>query len=123
AGVILITTKKGKAGDPKFEYATYFQREFVDKKPGFLSAAQFSGLISDGIVNQNEDLGSSTDLYDLLIDKENLSQYHTFAASGGTANSNYRASIFYNDANGIAIENGRKQFGGRLNINQLGLQD
>lgn len=123
AGVILITTKKGKAGDPKFEYATYFQREFVDKKPGFLSAAQFRGLISDGIVNQNEDLGSSTDLYDLLIDKENLSQYHTFAASGGTANSNYRASIFYNDANGIAIENGRKQFGGRLNINQLGLQD
>lgn len=123
AGVILITTKKGKSGDAKFEYSTYFQREFVDKKPNYLSASQFRGLIQDGIVNSTQDLGASTDLYDHLVDKENLSQYHTFAASGGTATANYRASLFYNDANGIAIQNGRKQFGGRLNINQTGLQD
>src|SRR5690606_35680577 len=51
AGVILITTKKGKSGDAKFEYSTYFQREFVDKKPNYLSASQFRGLIQDGIVN------------------------------------------------------------------------
>lgn len=123
AGVILITTKKGKAGEPRFDYSTYFQREFVDLKPSYLNADQFRGLIKDGIVNETQDLGSSTDLYDYLIDKENLSQYHTLAASGGTAKANYRASLFYNDANGIAVQNGRKQFGGRLNINQLGLQD
>ncbi len=123
AGVILITTKKGKAGDPRFDYSTYFQREFVDKKPGYLNATEFRGLIKDGLVNETQDFGSSTDLYDHLIDTENLSQYHTLAASGGTTKSNYRASLFYSDANGIAVENGRKQFGGRLNINQLGLQD
>ncbi|HUH18421.1 TonB-dependent receptor [Albibacterium sp.] len=123
AGVILITTKKGKAGDPVYEYSTYFQREFIDKKPAYLSANQFRDLIKDGVINSSQDLGSSTDLYDLLVDKDNLSQYHTLAASGGTAKANYRASLFYNDANGIAVQNGRKQFGGRLNFNQTGLQD
>src|SRR5690554_3016036 len=123
AGVILITTKKGKAGDPVYEYSTYFQREFIDKKPAYLSANQFRDLIKDGVINSSQDLGSSTDLYDLLVDKDNLSQYHTLAASGGTAKANYRASVFYNDANGIAVQNGRKQFGARLNFNQTGLQD
>ena len=123
AGVILITTKKGKAGDPTYEYSTYFQREFVDNKPNYLNADQFRNLIKDGVINSSQDLGSSTDLYDHLIDKDNLSQYHTLAASGGSNNANYRASLFFNDANGIAVQNGRKQFGTRLNFNQSGLQD
>lgn len=123
AGVILITTKKGKAGEARFDYSTYVQREYVDKKPDYLSAADWRNLIADGVINGDQDLGASTDLYDELIDPQNTSQYHNFAASGGTANTNYRASIYYNESNGIARENGRDQFGGRLNINQKGLQD
>ena len=123
AGVILITTKKGRAGTPQFDYNTYFQREFVDSKPDYLTATDFRDLISKGLINANQDFGASTDLYDELIDKNNLSQYHNFAASGGSANTNYRASIYYNEAKGIAKENYRDQFGGRININQKGLQD
>jgi TonB-dependent SusC/RagA subfamily outer membrane receptor len=120
AGVVLITTKKGKAGDPKFTYSAYLQRESVDRKPEYLSADEFRGLISQGLISADEDYGTSTDLYDELINKDNLSQYHNFAASGGSYNSNYRVSLYYNDANGIAKQNGREQFGGRLNINQTG---
>ncbi len=123
AGVVLITTKKGKAGDPKFTYSGYMQRESVDRKPEYLSADEFRGLIDQGLISADEDYGTSTDLYDELIDKDNLSQYHNFAASGGSYNSNYRASLYYNDANGIAKQNGREQFGGRLNVNQKGLDD
>jgi len=123
AGVILITTKKGKAGDPRFEYSTYFQREFVDKRPDVYNAAEWRNLIAEGKINEDQDLGSSADLFDELIDKSNLSQYHTLAASGGTDKGSYRASIFFNDANGIAKQNSREQWGGRLNINQTGLQD
>lgn len=123
AGVILITTKKGRAGDPIYNYSTYFQREYEANRPEYLNAAEFRQLITDGIVDESQDLGTSTDLYDHLIDENNLSQYHTFAASGGSEKSNYRASVFYNDANGIAVQNGREQFGGRLNINQKGLQE
>lgn len=118
AGVILITTKKGKAGDPTYEYSTYFQREAVAKRPEMLSAEEFKSLVA-----ASNDLGSITDVYDMLINKDNLSQYHNLAASGGSPKTNYRASLYYNDAQGVAKENGREQYGGRLNINQKGLQD
>ena len=123
AGVILITTKKGKAGVATFDYSTYVQREFVDRKPDYLTSSDFRDLIAQGVIDENQDLGSTTDLYDELIDPQNTSQYHNFAASGGTDKTNYRASLYFNEANGIAKQNGREQFGGRLNINQKGLQD
>jgi TonB-linked SusC/RagA family outer membrane protein len=123
AGVILVTTKKGKSGAPRYDFSTYVQREYVDRKPDYLTASDFRKLIADGVVQPSQDFGASTDLYDELIDKNNLSQYYNFAASGGTAQTNYRASIYYNDANGIAKQNGREQFGGRVNVNQRGLDD
>ncbi|MDN3547293.1 SusC/RagA family TonB-linked outer membrane protein [Mucilaginibacter aquaedulcis] len=123
AGVILITTKKGVAGPPQYEYNTYFQRDYVNKKPNFLSAAQFREHIAAGDISKASDLGSSTDMYNQLINNDNLSQYHNFSASGGSDKSNYRASLYYNDFEGIAKNNGREQFGGRLNINQKGLKD
>ncbi|WP_247651898.1 SusC/RagA family TonB-linked outer membrane protein [Chitinophaga eiseniae] len=116
-GVILITTKKGKAGDPQYTYSTYLQREGVAKRPHMLSAAEYVK-----VAGASNNQGADVDMYDLLLDKNNLSHYHNFAASGGTANSNYRASLYYSDANGIAVENGRKQYGGRVNVNQTGLQ-
>jgi TonB-dependent starch-binding outer membrane protein SusC len=118
AGVILITTKKGRAGEPRYEYSNYFQREYIAKKPDFLTADEYRKL-----VNPTNDLKGNTDLYEMLIDKKNLSQYHTLAASGGTATTNYRASMYYNYAEGIAIKNNRRQYGGRVNINQRGFQN
>lgn len=123
AGVILITTKKGKAGDARFDYSSYVQREVVDRKPDYLTASEFRGLINDGIIASDQDMGASTDLYEELIDRQNTSQYHNLAASGGTVSTNYRASVYFNDAVGIAKQSGREQFGGRLNINQKGLQE
>jgi TonB-dependent starch-binding outer membrane protein SusC len=118
AGVILITTKKGRAGEPRYEYSTYVQREIVDRKPDFLRADEFGALVPE-----SSRLGGNTDMYELLINRKNTSHYHNFAASGGSANTNYRASAYYSDAEGIAIKNNRRQYGGRLNINQRGLQD
>jgi len=123
AGVILITTKKGKAGEPRYDYSTYIQHESVDKKPEYLSAGEFRDLIKQGVIGEDLDLGASTDLYDELIKKDNFSHYHNLAASGGNEKSNYRASVYFNDAQGIAKENTRRQFGGRVNVNQKGFQD
>lgn len=123
AGVILITTKKGMAGTPKYDYNTYIQRDYVDRKPDFLSAAQFRQKIAEGVINAQSDFGGSTDMYNELINKSNLSQYHNFSASGGSGNTNFRASVYYNEFEGIAKENSREQFGGRLNINQRGLDN
>lgn len=111
-GVILVTTKKGRKGvAPQFEYFGYGQREFVARKPNMLSAAQFRDFIAKGEISDNEDFGASTDLYDELIDKNNFSNFHNFSAMGGGENSSYRVSLNYEDANGVAVENGRDQFG------------
>src|SRR5690606_17120990 len=48
---------------------------------------------------------------------------HNFIASGGGENSTYRASFNYEEAQGIAKQNGKEQFGGRINFNQTGLND
>jgi len=123
AGVILITTKKGKPGQSRFDYSTYAQREFIDRKPEFLTAGEFRGLIDQGLVGEGYDLGHTTDLYSELINSQNFSHYHNFAASGGGENSNYRASFYLNDAEGIAVENSRRQYGGRVSFSQTGLND
>ncbi|MFZ4261047.1 SusC/RagA family TonB-linked outer membrane protein [Sphingobacterium sp. HJSM2_6] len=122
-GVILVTTKKGKAGAAQFEYLTYGQTEIVNRRPTMLSAAEFRDKVVNGLNKPNYDLGASTDLYDELINKNNFSHFHNFIASGGGENSTYRASFNYEQANGIAKQNGREQFGGRINFNQTGLDN
>ncbi|KEO75653.1 SusC/RagA family TonB-linked outer membrane protein [Anditalea andensis] len=120
-GVILITTKRGKSGDPTFEYSNYFQREVIDRRPDIFDAAGYRELIAQGVIAEGNDRGGSSDLYEELLNRNNLSQYHNFAASGGNANTNYRVSLYYNEAQGIAKQNTREQIGGRININHRGL--
>lgn len=123
AGVILITTKKGKSGKAEFNYSTYLRHEVVNNKPNILSAAQYRDLIKQGAVNEDQDFGATTDLFDELINQNNLSHYHNFSMSGGTTATNYRASIFYSNLEGVAKENSREQYGARINLNQRGLND
>ncbi len=125
-GVILVTTKKGKAGPARFDYSTYFRKEFVTRRPDFLTAAQYrEKVVSDprfaqygvGVYAHN------SDFFNDLVNHDNLSQYHNLALSGGSANTSYRGSLYYNDFQGIALENSRKQYGTRLSLNHRGLND
>ncbi|MEJ5962586.1 SusC/RagA family TonB-linked outer membrane protein [Pedobacter immunditicola] len=122
AGVIIITTKKGKAGPPQFNYSTYFRKEYVQNRLDFLSPDEYRNKISTGELNQ-KDFGSSTDFYDQLINHDNLSQNHNLNLSGGTDKTSYRASLNYRNLEGITLENGREEYTLRLNINQKGLND
>tara|TARA_R110002050_G_scaffold300249_2_gene468341 strand:- start:5704 stop:8784 length:3081 start_codon:yes stop_codon:yes gene_type:complete len=122
-GVILITTKKGKKGVSTFNYSTFLSRDYVNSKPDFLSADEFRTAIADGIIGENNDLGASTDIFNELVNESNLSKYHNFVASGGGETSTYRASVYYKDSQGIALENEREEFGVRASFNQSGLND
>ncbi|MBG6235539.1 TonB-linked SusC/RagA family outer membrane protein [Pedobacter sp. CAN_A7] len=122
AGVIIITTKKGKAGPPEFNYTTYFRKEYLQNRQDFLSADEFRQKIAAGEIKQ-QDFGSSTDFYDQLINHDNLSQNHNLSLLGGSDKSSYRASVNYRDLQGISLENGRKEYTLRLNVNQKGFND
>lgn len=121
-GVILITTKRGKSGPARVDYNTYFRKEYVQRRPDFLSADEFAAKIASGEIIA-EDKGHRTDFVDLLVDHGNLSQYHNLAVSGGNENSTYRASMYYQNLEGILKENARRQYGGRLSIVSKGLND
>lgn len=122
AGVILITTKKGKAGPATFDYSSYFRKEYIQKRPDFLTADEYRQKIASGELKQ-QDFGHSTDFFDDLVNHDNFSQNHNLALTGGTDKTSYRASINYRNLDGIARENGREEYGLRLNINQKGLDD
>nr|WP_294873033.1 SusC/RagA family TonB-linked outer membrane protein [uncultured Pedobacter sp.] len=122
AGVILITTKKGKSGPATFDYSSYFRKEYIQNRPDFLTADEYRQKIASGELKQ-QDFGHSTDFFDDLINHNNFSQNHNLALTGGSDKTSYRASVNYRNLDGIARENGREEYGLRLNVNQKGLDD
>ncbi|MEM6784360.1 MAG: SusC/RagA family TonB-linked outer membrane protein [Bacteroidota bacterium] len=60
--------------------------------------------------------GTSTDFQDLLL-RTAVSQQHNLSFSGGTANTQYRASLGYLNQEGIVISSGLERLTGRLNAN------
>ncbi|RYE36096.1 MAG: SusC/RagA family TonB-linked outer membrane protein [Sphingobacteriaceae bacterium] len=122
AGVIIVTTKKGRKGPPRYEYSSYVRKEYLNQRLNFLTADQFRQRIASGDIKQ-QDFGSSTDFYSQLINRDNLTQNHNFAVSGATDKTNYRASINYRDLQGIAEANGRKDYAMRFSVGQTGLND
>lgn len=120
-GVILVTTKKGKPGETRFDYANYFLHDALRRKPNFMNADEYRQKISEGFISEDNDFGDNVDAISQLVNKENLSQYHTLSISGGGENNSFRASTYYRDLQGISHEGGRKEYGIRANFNGSGL--
>jgi TonB-linked SusC/RagA family outer membrane protein len=122
AGVIIVTTKKGKKGPSLFNYNAYIRNERLVKRPDFMTAEQWRTRIATGEYKVT-DKGGDFDYFQDLIDKNNLSDNHNLAVSGGGENSTYRASVNYRQLQGFAKENSRKEYGVRLSLTQKGFQD
>ena len=125
-GVILITTKKGKAGPARFDYSTYARKEYMTRRPDFLTAEQYRQKIAEGAIPAQYGTGIygyNSDFFNDIINHHNLSQYHNLALSGGSSTTSYRGSLYYDKFEGIGLKNNRKQFGTRLSLNHRGLND
>ena len=126
-GVVLVTTKRGRKGPTRFDYSTYFRKEFISRKPDVLSASDYRAKVASGLYPKltntyiTDPYTANTDMYDSITNHENLSQYHNLAMSGGSDDFSYRASVYYSRLEGIAIANGRTQYGARLALNGKGL--
>ncbi|WP_437920377.1 SusC/RagA family TonB-linked outer membrane protein [Sphingobacterium sp. LRF_L2] len=124
AGVILITTKKGKAGPAQFDYSTFVNKYYESNKPKFLSADQYRTAMADlGYNSAAYDRGGNTDMYAAIVNKENISHSHNLAVSGGSENTSYRGSVYYSNLEGVALANSRQQYGGRMSLQAKGYQD
>ncbi|MGJ7033895.1 SusC/RagA family TonB-linked outer membrane protein [Niabella hirudinis] len=114
-GVILVQTKRGRAGRVTFNYDGYIDHDVVAKKPEILSAQEFLEHKRD------KDFGSVTNWYDALIRKNNIGQNHYLSASGGNENTQFRISGNYRTKEGIDVATNRKEYGLRANFLQKAL--
>jgi TonB-linked SusC/RagA family outer membrane protein len=104
-GVILITTKKGKAagGTTKFthEYSGNISIYTIPKETGVLSANQFSSEVRQRYPQDTGLLGKANTDWQKQIYQTGISTDHNFAFSGGIKNFPYRVSLGYMYQNGI----------------------
>ena len=115
AGVIIITTKKGKEGKTQVEYN------------GTVSTANTAGRIKlfgrdEFLAAGGIDYGHETDWYK-EITRVPVSTEHNIALSGGMKNVDYRASINYKLNQGLAKNSDFQELMARASVNQHALNN
>lgn len=101
-GVIMITTKKGKQGDSgRLTYDGYYTTSSFVETPNVLNAEQFRNTVTFVAPNRLDKLGNaSTNWFD-EITQDATGQNHSLSFSGGTDKMGYRASIGYQQLEGV----------------------
>ncbi len=104
-GVIIITTKKGKAGDIKVSYNGNFQVSELNQKVDALTSNQLRDFVNtNGTVAQQGLLGSANTDWQDEIYRTAFGTDQNISASGGSDNIGYRASAGYTNLNGILLK-------------------
>jgi TonB-linked SusC/RagA family outer membrane protein len=118
SGVILITTKKGKAGQPKIQLNSYVAVDQVSNKPRLLTADEWRSYTKEnGMDVTGLDVGGNTDWFKEIM-RTGVSHNHNLSMSGGTDKSNYRASVNYLNREGIMRDNDMKRLNLLFSVNQ-----
>ena len=119
-GVVLITTKQGKAGKPKLTYDGYYGAQYMAKKPDMLNAKEFILVQDERLFNmaaapydwQNllpygmyddimNDRWKGTDWVDAFYKKGATTQFHSFSLTGGNEFSKFSMGYSYLQSDGI----------------------
>ncbi|WP_090224660.1 SusC/RagA family TonB-linked outer membrane protein [Lutibacter maritimus] len=111
AGVILITTKKGKQGKVNVSYNTFIGVSQASKKLSLLNAAEYGAImneksVADGgpIVFSNiAALGQGTDWQDVIFNDSAMRTSHEINLNGGNDVSTFYASFGLSDQEGIVM--------------------
>lgn len=115
-GVIVITTKKGaRDGKTHTTYSATLSWDKANRDLDMMDAEDYRAmrlLSGDAAV----DLGASEDLFD-MVQQVAFKQQHTITVSGGNANSNYRVTADYRNADGIEKRGNREEYGARATVN------
>ncbi len=128
-GVIIITTKRGgnfsEVAATNVEYSGYFSTSIRNDNNGMATASEFRNLaeISNNKVipvlyTDNAGKSYDTDWMGALTRDLALTHNHNLAISGSAKNFNYRASLNYKNAEGIAKNSNREEMIAKLAVNQ-----
>lgn len=112
-GVVLITTKRGKKGDPSLTYDMYVGTSKVIKKLKLLSASEYRAAVAD----PSSDHGGNTDWQDAIM-HNGFVQNHNLSFTKTTSTGSYLASLSHLDQTGIVKNSGFKRTTARLNAEE-----
>ena len=125
-GVVLITTKKGKAGEAKFTYTGSVAASRQSKRLDIMNLREFAEYYND-LANQDEIskpdpvysdpsiLGIGTNWQDAIFQTA-WQQSHQIAAEGGTDKVNYYISGNWTDQDGTIIGSEFQRYSMRVNL-------
>ncbi len=134
-GVIIITTKRGEGfGEnvaTKLEYSGYMSAATNNSYMAMATPSEFRNLekLSNGavipVIYEDPDGNSNyaTDWMDEITRNVAITHNHNLAISGASKKLNYRASINYKNAEGIAKTSGREEYILKLAASQKALDD
>ncbi|MBC7915577.1 MAG: SusC/RagA family TonB-linked outer membrane protein, partial [Pyrinomonadaceae bacterium] len=121
-GVLIVTTKKSKAGTTTIEYNATSAVDFIPKQLNMLDANQWWEQAQLYNVPGSANHGSNTDWFDILTRNGNT-QNHTLSIGGGADKFNYRASLNAITQEGIVIRSNNQNYIGRIQATQKALDD
>jgi len=123
-GVIIVTTKKAKAGQLRMSYDAYAGIEKIANQFQVASAAQLkSFLAANGQSLTPANDNGTTDWEKEIERNQGFSQNHNLSFGGGTDKSVFGGSINYLENQGIVKTSGLNRFIGRLNLSQKALNN
>lgn len=131
-GVIIITTKRGEnfsdTAQTRVEYSGYASVSMRNGKTGMATPEEFinleqisGGAISPTIFTDSEGNPYKTDWMSEITRKAAFTHSHNIAIIGSSKKFNYRASLNYKNAQGIARNNARDEIMAKIAASQTAL--
>ncbi|WP_235337123.1 SusC/RagA family TonB-linked outer membrane protein [Pontibacter korlensis] len=111
-GVVLITTRSGKAGQPtQITFDTYYGVQNVAKKHDMLNAREYASIMNEAMINSgklprftNEEIaamGEGTNWLDEMFVDNAVTQNYSFGAQGASEGSSFSTGLSYTSQEGI----------------------
>ena len=131
-GVIIITTKRGENFNDvpvtHVEYAGYASASFRNGDLGMATPEEFvnlnelsGGVITPTVLRDEDGNPYMTDWMSEITRGAAITQSHNVAITGASSKFNYRASVSYKDAEGIARNNERNEVIAKIAASQKAL--
>ena len=135
-GVVLITTKRGRAGQTNIQFNGYRGFQNVTNKIDMMSSQEFLQLMDEAALNDDADLGTNygpgyvsgiwgfdpndpdlqnTRWYDEIFRTAEVRNYE-LSASGGNEQTRFFTSLSYFDQEGVQYGTGFERLSARLNL-------
>jgi len=124
-GVIIVTTRRGKKGDPQVSYSTYIGTEKVSNQLKMMNASQLRDFVTKNSLafTPADDKGANTNWQKEIERSSAFSQNHNLSIGGGTDHGTYNASLNYQTKEGILLNSDMKRVIAHLSMEQYALKD